>query len=317
VIAVDRLRIRQVVINLVDQRSSRRRRGQRASPGAGPSPPATVIASRCSIVAKGSRTRRASGPLRTLLHHPARRHRPRSGRLLWSRHRPRRHHPRRAETGWRLALRDRPAGNPRGHRGSRRAGARHEADGARGRRQSEHACHARQGARQERRVLTARGVRTALQLLEKEAITVVLCDLRMNDGDGLEVLRAVRSRWPGVAFILMTAYATVPTAVQAMREGAYRLRDEALRSGRAARPRRAGAGAVHRAWTRTIRGPSPERARRDDRPLAGHAAVYERIERVAPTDATLCSWESRARARSSRRAPSTSARRARRRASSR
>src|SRR6185369_15870403 len=59
------------------------------------------------------------------------------------------------------------------------------------------------------------------QLLETEPVTVVLCDLRMNDGDGLEVLRAVRSRWPGVPFILMTAYATIPTAVQAMREGAH------------------------------------------------------------------------------------------------
>ena len=71
------------------------------------------------------------------------------------------------------------------------------------------------------RVLTARGVRSALALLETEAVTAVVCDLRMNDGDGLEVLRAVRSRWPGVPFILMTAYATVPTAVQAMREGAH------------------------------------------------------------------------------------------------
>jgi two-component system response regulator HydG len=71
------------------------------------------------------------------------------------------------------------------------------------------------------RVLTARGVRTGLALLEKEAVTVVLCDLRMSDGDGLEVLRSVRARWPHIPFILMTAYATVPTAVQAMREGAY------------------------------------------------------------------------------------------------
>ncbi len=71
------------------------------------------------------------------------------------------------------------------------------------------------------RVVTARGVRTALRALEKGDVAAVLCDLRLDDGDGLEVLRAVRARWPGVPFILMTAYATVPTAVQAMREGAY------------------------------------------------------------------------------------------------
>ena len=44
------------------------------------------------------------------------------------------------------------------------------------------------------RVVTARGVRSALALLEREAIATVVCDLRMTDGDGLEVLRAVRSR---------------------------------------------------------------------------------------------------------------------------
>jgi two-component system response regulator HydG len=64
-------------------------------------------------------------------------------------------------------------------------------------------------------VLTARGVRTALALLTRERVHVVVCDLRMTDGDGLEVLRAVRQRWPSVPF------ATVPTAVQAMREGAF------------------------------------------------------------------------------------------------
>jgi two-component system, NtrC family, response regulator HydG len=70
-------------------------------------------------------------------------------------------------------------------------------------------------------VLTARGVRTALAMLTRERVHVVVCDLRMTDGDGLEVLRAVRQRWPNVPFILTTAYATVPTAVQAMRDGAF------------------------------------------------------------------------------------------------
>lgn len=48
---------------------------------------------------------------------------------------------------------------------------------------------------------------------------MVVCDLRMHDGDGLEVLRAVGGLEPGCPFVLMTAYATAPTVVQAMREG--------------------------------------------------------------------------------------------------
>jgi two-component system response regulator HydG len=135
------------------------------------------------------------------------------------------------------------------------------------------------------RVLTARGMRTALKLLETEAVTVVLCDLRMNDGDGLEVLQAVRSRWPGVPFILMTAYASVPTAVQAMREGAYDyvtkpFDPDELRV------------LVERAVAQAIvlEGTSPSEDLETFGAMIGRSpamrAVYQMIERVAPTDAT-------------------------------
>lgn len=140
---------------------------------------------------------------------------------------------------------------------------------------------------QRARVVTARGVKSALALLEKGSITVVLCDLRMSDGDGLEVLRAVRSRWPSVPFILMTAYASVPTAVQAMREGAYdyvtkpfdpneiraiveRAIGQALVLGAADEPTAEAPGFG------SMLGRS-----------ASMRAVYQRIDRVAPTDATV------------------------------
>jgi two-component system, NtrC family, response regulator HydG len=136
------------------------------------------------------------------------------------------------------------------------------------------------------RVVTARGVRSALEALEREPIAVVLCDLRMSDGDGLEVLRAVRARWVGVPFILMTAYASVPTAVQAMREGAYDyvtkpFETEALK----ALVERALAQAAVLHGTHEPRdvdgfgamiGRSPAMRR-----------IYQLIDRVAPTDATI------------------------------
>lgn len=71
------------------------------------------------------------------------------------------------------------------------------------------------------RVVPAGGVREALNVIEREHVAAVLCDMRMPDGDGLDVLRALKGKWPSAPFILMTAYATVDTAVQAMREGAY------------------------------------------------------------------------------------------------
>jgi two-component system, NtrC family, response regulator HydG len=136
------------------------------------------------------------------------------------------------------------------------------------------------------RVVTSRGVRTALQLLETESITTVLCDLRMHDGDGLEVLRAVRARWPGVPFILMTAYASVPTAVQAMREGAYDyvtkpFDPDELR----ALVERAMAQAV------VLQGEHHATEAQSFAGMTGRSpamrAVYQMIERVAPTDATV------------------------------
>lgn len=73
----------------------------------------------------------------------------------------------------------------------------------------------------EAEVVTARGVQEALRILLVHPPTVVVCDLRMPDGDGLDVLRALRAAGNAAPFLLMTAYGTVPTAVQAMREGAW------------------------------------------------------------------------------------------------
>ncbi|MBK8012777.1 MAG: sigma-54-dependent Fis family transcriptional regulator [Deltaproteobacteria bacterium] len=61
----------------------------------------------------------------------------------------------------------------------------------------------------------------ALRLLASQPVDVVLCDLKMPDMDGLDVLRACRRLRPEAEFVLMTAYATVGTAVEALKLGAY------------------------------------------------------------------------------------------------
>ena len=71
------------------------------------------------------------------------------------------------------------------------------------------------------RVLTADGARAALELLRTHRVEVVLTDLMMPAVSGLELLRAVKQVSPDVEVVMMTAYGTVETAVQAMREGAY------------------------------------------------------------------------------------------------
>src|SRR5262245_40040477 len=71
-----------------------------------------------------------------------------------------------------------------------------------------------------REVVTAPSGDAALRLFD-ESTCVVVCDLSMPGMDGLELLRRVRARAAEVKVILMTAYSTVPSAVEAMRLGAY------------------------------------------------------------------------------------------------
>jgi DNA-binding NtrC family response regulator len=70
-------------------------------------------------------------------------------------------------------------------------------------------------------VRTADCGRAALEVIEREPVSVVVCDLRMPDMEGLDVLRQCKRLRPGAEFILMTAYASVSTAIEALRLGAH------------------------------------------------------------------------------------------------
>jgi two-component system, NtrC family, response regulator PilR len=61
----------------------------------------------------------------------------------------------------------------------------------------------------------------ALEALDAAAFDLVLTDLRMRRVDGLAVLRAVRERAPSAAVIMLTAFASTDSAVEAMKLGAY------------------------------------------------------------------------------------------------
>src|SRR6478752_1817702 len=63
--------------------------------------------------------------------------------------------------------------------------------------------------------------REALALLEHNGLVdVVLADLQMPEMDGIQLLSAVKSRYPQIEFIVMTGYGTVKSAVEAMQLGA-------------------------------------------------------------------------------------------------
>ena len=67
---------------------------------------------------------------------------------------------------------------------------------------------------------TANGVVDALEKFRARPSRVVVTDMRMDDGDGIQVMQGVRAQMPGTPVILLTAYGSVPGAVQAIREGA-------------------------------------------------------------------------------------------------
>ncbi|MGE5849434.1 MAG: sigma-54-dependent transcriptional regulator, partial [Candidatus Methylomirabilota bacterium] len=69
-------------------------------------------------------------------------------------------------------------------------------------------------------VLSAGSGAEALTRLREVRVDLVLSDFKMPGMSGLEVLRGVKAVNPEIPFILVTAYGTVETAVQAMREGA-------------------------------------------------------------------------------------------------
>jgi len=61
----------------------------------------------------------------------------------------------------------------------------------------------------------------ACQILDKHGFDLVITDIRMKDVDGIDVLKKSRAVQPGTRVVLISAFATAETAVEAMKEGAY------------------------------------------------------------------------------------------------
>jgi DNA-binding NtrC family response regulator len=70
-------------------------------------------------------------------------------------------------------------------------------------------------------VETASGVQEAAQAIGLTSFDLVVTDIRMGDGDGFEVMCSVLKSSPTTAVILLTAFGSVPEAVESMRIGAF------------------------------------------------------------------------------------------------
>src|SRR5213594_2862154 len=70
-------------------------------------------------------------------------------------------------------------------------------------------------------VTTATKFGDAERLVRERTFDLVLTDLRLDDGDGIEILRTIQQRSPDTVTIMLTGYASLESAVQSLRAGAY------------------------------------------------------------------------------------------------
>lgn len=131
----------------------------------------------------------------------------------------------------------------------------------------------------------AAGGREALAMLAEQTFDVVVTDLRMDDMSGTDLLHKIRARHADLPVILITAYATVESAVEAMRGGAFDyLRKpfkeheilEKIREACAVRAAPAAPAARRTETAESLVAVAPEMR-----------AVLIRLERVAPTDISV------------------------------
>ncbi|MGM0539612.1 MAG: sigma-54-dependent transcriptional regulator [Thermodesulfobacteriota bacterium] len=134
-------------------------------------------------------------------------------------------------------------------------------------------------------VLLAKDGTSALQVLKQHEIDLVITDVKMPKMDGKQLLQEIQTRWTGLPVIVLTAYASIPDAVKAVKYGAanylekpfqgedlIELIDENLQEGRPRRRSSNNSTISEKLWG----GKSPAMDR-----------VYDMISRVAPTDADV------------------------------
>jgi len=139
-------------------------------------------------------------------------------------------------------------------------------------------------------VVTANSGASALECFKKNPVDVVLSDLRMVPMDGMALFREIKGLSPQTPFVLLTAYSSVETAVEATKSGVFDYMtkpfkvDEMLDT-----VRRAVEHAQKSNVVTTVTADTPLRYQFENLIATNQAMldVCKKIERVAPTSATI------------------------------
>ncbi|MES2656398.1 MAG: sigma-54 dependent transcriptional regulator [Bacteroidota bacterium] len=70
-------------------------------------------------------------------------------------------------------------------------------------------------------VLQAEDYKTAQKKLAQTAVDVVLCDVKLPDASGIDIVKNIKEVYPFIEAILLTAYGNIPDGVQAIKNGAF------------------------------------------------------------------------------------------------
>ncbi len=70
-------------------------------------------------------------------------------------------------------------------------------------------------------IFEAENCKSGLRILEQQQIDAVLCDVKLPDGNGVDLTLNIKEKYPEVEIILLTAYGNIPDGVQAIKHGAF------------------------------------------------------------------------------------------------
>lgn len=126
------------------------------------------------------------------------------------------------------------------------------------------------------------------QLIQENIYHIIVTDLMMNDVDGMDILNLTKETQPDCEVIMVTGHATVPRAVDAMRQGAFNFLEKPIT------PKRLQVIASKAADSVRLRQTNQQLHRRLDEKFGFENLVYasdsmkmlvDRVRRIAPTDA--------------------------------